>query len=133
MTDAFGAWPYRWFGCWREFGPSYARCPTIEDFIDPSWAYGDRDRLVRYLVGAPIVATTSRLGLPWAKGQGDDRSSVSYRSDGVWVWLDDLDYYIIEQSLRLPDSFVAAIEGRDFEPPTDLDIDPMALSWPPTD
>lgn len=131
MSGAFEDWPFTWFGCWREFGAAYARCPSIDDFVDPTWDYVDRDRLVAYLVGAPVVATTSRLGLPWAKGPGDGRSSVSYRSDGVWVWLDDLDYYIEEQSLRLPDSFVAAIEGRHFEPPAALEVDPMTLSWPP--
>ena len=133
MSGPFETWPFTWFGCWREFGQGYARCPSIEDFVDPGWDYGDRDRLVRYLVEAPLVATTSRLALPWAKGPGDARSSVSYRSDGVWVWLDDLDYYITEQALRLPDSFIAAIERRGFEPPAALDVDPMTLSWPPTD
>ena len=47
------------------------------------------------------------------------------------MWLDDLDYYVAEQGIRLPDAFVAAIQGWDYSPPTDLDVDPQDLPSPP--
>ena len=130
-TSPFAAWDQHWFGFWREFGPEYAACPSIETFVDPTWHHPRLDGIVEFLATAPIVATTSRLAIPWAKGEGDDRRSISYRSDGRWVWLDDLDYYVAEQRVRLPDAFVAAIEGWDYSPPTDLDVDPQDLPSPP--
>lgn len=133
MTTSFVNWPHKWFGCWREFGAQYARCPSIDDFVDEGWGYARLEPLLGYLSRAPVIATTSRLALPWAKGPGDGRSSVSYRSDGVWLWLDDLDYYVREQSVRPPDAFVARIEERSFEPPPQLEISPADLSWPPAD
>lgn len=136
MTEPFASWPHKWFGCWRECGPEYGRCPSIEEFVDESWDYGRRDDIVQYLSTAPVVATTSHVAFPWARGPGDDRSSLSYRTDGVWLWLDDLDYYVAEQAVRLPDALVAHIEERDFKPPTDADqsdLSPMDLPWPPVE
>jgi hypothetical protein len=133
---SYANWPFKWFGCWRELGSAYSSCPSIEEFVDEDWQYSRRADLVDYLSSAPIVATTSRMAFPWAKGRGDSRSSVSYRTDGVWLWLDDLDYYVTEQSVRLPDAFVAAIEERHFKPPSDDDLgsfNPMDLPWPPVE
>ena len=129
--DPFAHWDERWFGCWREFGPAYARCPSIESFVDRSWAHPRRADLVAYLAAAPIVASTSRTAIPWARGPGDGRSVVSFRSDGRWLWLDDLDYYVAEQDVRLPDAFVADIEARGFRPPAELEVDMKDLPQPP--
>ena len=131
MASQFATWPFRWFGCWREFGPAFGRCPGIDEFVDEGWHHARVDELVRYLARAPMVSVTSRLALPWARGEGDDRASVAWRTDGVWLWLDDLDYYVADQSVRPPDAFVARIEARDFAPPKRLRIDRSVLEWPP--
>lgn len=133
MTSPFAAWPHRWFGCWREFGRGFMRCPSIVDFVDEGWQHPRRADLVRYLTRAPSIAVTSRLAIPWARGDGDDRSAVSYRSDGVWLWLDDLDYYVAEQAVRLPDAFVAHIEQSGYRTRRRLRVDPATLDWPPGD
>jgi hypothetical protein len=130
-ADPFATWPERWFGCWREFGRGYERCPAVGTFVDGSWAHPRHADIVAYLSSAPVVATTSRSAIPWAIGPGDGRSTVSYRSDGGWLWLDDLDYYVAEHGVRLPDAFVAAIEARAYTPPDDLGADIDDLPWPP--
>ena len=129
--DPFATWSEHWFGCWREFGRDYERCPAIETFVDESWTHPRHDDLVAYLSTAPVVATTSRTALPWALGPGDGRSTVSYRSDGTWLWLDDLDYYVAQHGVRLPDTLVAAIETRAYAPPDELTADIDDLPWPP--
>ena len=129
--DVFSNWPTYWFGCWSEFGDDYSKCPSIDEFVDTNWEYPNLSKLVEYLTIAPIIATTSRMAIPWAKGEGDNRSSISYRSDGKWLWLDDLDYYVREHKLRLPDRFVNDIEIANFTLPNELIIDPQQLDWPP--
>lgn len=131
MASRFAIWPHRWFGCWREFGPAYELCPSIDEFVDEDWLHESIDELVRYLARAPVVAVTSRLALPWARGEGDDRTSLAWRTDGAWLWLDDLDYYVATQSVRPPDAFVAHIEARLFALPKRLRIDRDVLDWPP--
>lgn len=64
-------------------------------------------------------------------GIGDGRTSVSFRTDGVWLWLDDLDYYVSECGLRLPDSFVKHMEEVCFHLPSEHNFDLQKLSWPP--
>jgi hypothetical protein len=130
----FAEWPGKWFGYWQEHGPAYHRCPSIEDFIDEDWQYGHRAELVNYLATAPIAASTSHMAFGWLKGKGDGRTWMSVRTDGEWAWLDDVAYYVAEQALRLPDAFVAAIESRNFTPPSEAifdHVDPMALPSPP--
>ena len=64
-------------------------------------------------------------------GVGDERSSISYRSDSVWLWLDDIDYYLTQHKLRLPDNFIVHIEQNNYVPPTELKKDFSELPCPP--
>jgi hypothetical protein len=130
-VNVFEQWTNRWFGCWAEFGERYSACPKLEDFIDLQWQHPQIDKIITYLKNAPVVATTSRLAIPWARGDGDGRSVLSYRTDGVWLWLDDLDYYVLAIRVRLPDAFVKHIETVDFKFPAAESISPHQLQWPP--
>ena len=129
--NKFSTWPHFWFGFWAEFGEQYSKCPSIKEFIDPLWNYKSIEQLVGYLKSAPLIATTSRLAVPWAMGVGDERSSISYRSDSVWLWLDDIDYYLTQHKLRLPDNFIVHIEQNNYVPPTELKKDFSELPCPP--
>lgn len=84
-----------------------------------------------YINTAFIIATTSRLSIPWAIGNDARRTSISYRSDDTWVWLDDIDYYISEYNLRLPDNFVIHIEKNNYIPPKKINKDIEQLPFPP--
>ena len=130
MINNFTTWPHFWFGCWSEFGEHYIDCPSIQDFVDKAWHYPNVDSMVTYLTIAPIVATTSRMAIPWATGSGDGRSSISYRTDGIWLWLDDLDYYVLHHHVRLPDSFVKHMENINYKAPQ-ITLDMERLPWPP--
>lgn len=59
-------WPYKWFGIWKEMGPSYNSCPSIYDWIDPEEvaSYGDDlPRIKNYLRKATIIVTTSAINV----------------------------------------------------------------------
>ncbi|WP_373538597.1 hypothetical protein [Chamaesiphon sp.] len=127
----FADWSYCWFGCWSEFGIAYKNCPSIKEFLDPSWSYKNTDSLKKYLTSSPVVVTTSHLSIPWAIGSGDGRSSLSYRSDDTWLWFDDIDYYLSQHYLRLPDRFLLHIEEHNYIPPKELKKDYKELPWPP--
>jgi hypothetical protein len=129
--NIFSAWKELWFGCWSECGERYTNCPSIQSFIDPEWKYESIELLIQYLNSAPIIATTSHLSIPWAIGEGDYRECVSYRSDGKWLWLDDLDYYIIHHHVRLPDNLIIHIEENKYTPPEQVTENLDDLHWPP--
>lgn len=126
----FSTWSELWFGCWLEHGEKYTNCPSIKEFIDPLWKDESIEKIIQYLNSAPLIATTSHLSIPWAIGTGDGRSCVSYRSDGKLLWLDDIDYYITQHHLRLPDNFISHIEKNEYLPPEELMKDPDELNWP---
>jgi len=125
-------WPHRWFGIWREYGPAYHECPSARDFVDPeATATYDKARLREYLSKAEVVASTSRHSFPCPFSGQRLTGSISFRTDGRWLWLDDLPDYVDNFDIALPSAFLKNIEQNDYTPPP---VDPSVmktLEWPP--
>lgn len=130
MTEI--AWDHRWFGIWKEMGNSYAACPSIRSFINPTInAQYDVKRLCNYLETAHVIATTSRRNFPCLiTGERFD-GSLSCRTDGVWVWWDDLSHYVKEHGLFLPREMSLNVEKNLYMPPPVDGRDIEKLDWPP--
>ena len=126
-------WPRKWFGIWRESGPDSASCPSIYDWIDPEEikTYGDDlPKILNYLRTATVVATTSANAFPNLITGISRSGSVSFRTDGIWVWLDNLPEYIEQNSVAIPRNFYAHIKNQLFIPPDASDVKPEDLDWP---
>ena len=131
MSHALDRWPHRWFGVWREFGAPYSRCPSIHDFVFPTVARSYDARLPEYLTGGQTIASTSRSSFPDPFSGARRSGSVSFRTDGVWVWLDDLPDHVENHGVALPTAFLMNIEANQYRPPA---VDPSEFSqleWPP--
>jgi hypothetical protein len=125
-------WTHRWFGIWKETGKAYEKCPSIEEFIDPDAASRlDREAVSYYLENAQVVATTSRLDFPCAITGKVFSGSISYRTDGVWLWLDDLSHYVREHDVCIPDAMLNTMVKNSFIPPSVAEADIEKLEWPP--
>lgn len=125
-------WPYRWFGVWREYGPKYKDCPSIREFVAPELvAHYDKKRLREYLLNGQIVASTSRASFPCPFTGTRHPGTLSFRTDGEWLWLDDLPDYMENFAVAIPSNWLRFIESRGYEvrPVTDLEI--KSLQWPP--
>lgn len=127
------SWPHRWFGVWSEYGDAYKLCPSIRQFVLPGISAGyPRDDIERYLRSAPVVASTSRSNFPNPFTQQRLGGSISFRTDGKWVWLDDLADYVASHDVALPPEWVEEMRDRNFVPPEHVDEEAMAgLEWPP--
>jgi hypothetical protein len=125
-------WPYKWFGAWREYGPAYQRCPSVQEFVNPSVnANYDKARLRHYLSESTIVASTSRINFPCPFTGRRTTGPLSFRTDGHWLWLDDLPDYIDNHNVAIPDAFLRDIESNGYVPPQ-FDSNAMEhLEWPP--
>jgi len=120
-------WPNKWFGFWREYGQAYHRCPSIRDFVNPliSLKY---DRLT-----AQVVASTSRSSFPCPFTGERKAGSISIRTDGSWLWLDDLADYIDDYNVVIPANWLTEIEIRSYIPPR-VDLSKIQeLQQPPVD
>jgi hypothetical protein len=126
-------WRHRWFGVWREYGPKYKDCPSIREFVAPELVTSyDKKRLREYLLSGQIVASTSRASFPCPFTGTRHKGSISFRTDGEWLWLDDLPDYIDQFDVAIPSAWLHSIKARDYQlRPVDEQA-VMALEWPPT-
>ncbi len=126
-------WNHRWFGVWQEYGPAYESCPHVREFVVPEVAsHYDKVRLREYLTKAQIVASTSRRSFPCPFTGKRIAGSISFRTDGEWLWLDDLPDYIDHFNVAIPSSWLRKIEANGYVPPPPIDPDAIEkLEWPP--
>jgi hypothetical protein len=129
--NAVKSWPHKWFGVWKEYGAAYEACPSVQTFVDAgASAQYDKPRLRQYLTSAPIVASASRINFPCPFTGKRTAGTISFRTDGRWLWLDDLPDYIDKYDLAIPAEFLHDIESNNYLPPL---VGPDAvkqLEWP---
>ena len=125
-------WNHKWFGLWQEYGPAYEDCPRARDYVVPEVAsHYDKARLREYLTKAQIVATTSRHSFPCPFTGKRIAGSISFRTDGQWLWLDDLSDYIDQFDIAIPTAWLQQIEANGYVPPP-VDLDAIErLEYPP--
>lgn len=123
-------WSYRWFGLWREQGVGFEKCPSIKDFIDPDLVKGyPLFELYSYLGNCQKVAATSGFSLPDPFTGEVIKESVCYVTDGEWLWLDSLPYYIEKYQVAIPADFLRNIDSNNYKP-IELSIEVEHLDWP---
>ena len=122
-------WPHKWYGIWH--GGSGDVLPAVEDYIDTSWSIPDMKAVQYYLAHAPVLFTV--LGGTCLVDPSHHFSSRP-RTDGVWLWFDDLVHYVDAHHVRLPDEMLKHIRSSGCEPPTEWRVNgadiPRALEWP---
>lgn len=125
-------WPHRWYGVWLEHGPIYKECPSIRDFVSQDIiSHSDKSRLLNYLRNGHVVASTSRSQFPCPFTGVRNTGSISYRTDGTWLWLDDLPEYVEHFNVDIPAALIRFIRENNYTVPY---IDPhslRSLEWPP--
>jgi hypothetical protein len=124
-------WPNRWFGFWREHGEKGKNCPSVFDFVIPeiNRTY-DKERLVHYLRNAPIITATSRSEFLNPFNSTEYFESICFRSDGVWLWVDDLAEYIVENDVVIPVLWLKHILQQKYQLPSSSEIEEGKLDWP---
>lgn len=124
-------WPHKWFGFWKEYGQAYEKYPSAIDFVDKhrNSSY-DKVRLKQYLESGIVVVTTSRINFPSPFTGKQEPGDISYRTDGTWVWFDNLFDYIGHHDLAIPDEWYEHIKKNNFEIPEIENLDMATLDLP---
>lgn len=130
--NALDDWNHKWFGVWREYGEAYAACPSIHDFTIPGASlHYDKIGIRQYLTQAPIVASTSKANFPNPFDGRRGVGSISFRTDGEWLWLDDLPEYIDQFGVAIPTNWLNKIEIAQYVPPVAVTQELIGkLEWP---
>lgn len=109
-------WNTKWYGIWKEHGEGYENYPGIHLFVDESRVKTyNLEKLGEYLTQAPAVVVTSRLGFPNAFTGEVSGDSFALRTDGNWIWYDDLFDYIKYHNVAIPDRWYEEIKKADFK------------------
>jgi hypothetical protein len=80
-------------------------------------------RLAEYLRSAPVVAATSNHARDELDEHRADIGCMDIHTDGVWLWPEDLAYYIERYKIALPVGFLESLEARNFALPSITDDD----------
>ncbi|CAM5475052.1 hypothetical protein STENM327S_08287 [Streptomyces tendae] len=90
---------------------------TIEDAVRSS-ADNDERRLVAYLRRGSAIWSETGAQADVLDPEGPTLVSAgSLLTDGVWLWRDDLAYYVDKYHLVLPGDFVKRARELDYRPP----------------
>ncbi|MCS3533036.1 hypothetical protein [Chryseobacterium sp. JUb7] len=108
-------WPYKWFGFWKEYGEDYNNFPTITSFINNEINSNyQKVALLNYLKNGHIVASTSRSAFQNPFTSIIESGEISIRTDGKWIWLDNICEFIEHNDLVLPSNFYEDIKKNNF-------------------
>ena len=96
--------------------PTDQRCPLPDPhgLVVRNWRLQQRELIAGYLRAGAVVSSWCGLS-PCRFGCGGYGSTCM--SDGVWQWPAGLVHYVECHSLRLPDEFVATMEGNGWSVP----------------
>lgn len=122
-------WDKKWFGFWGDEEKVTMHPFSIDDHVDSSWMPSDREKLVHYLRSSP-VAIMAQVGDSKCGLCNELITGSCYRSDGEWLWTDDLAHMVEKHFFILPDSFVNHIREKSYMPPESISVSISDLPWP---
>lgn len=112
-------------------GHEYSGCPSIKNCLDrDEVGTYDIKKVEEYLVTGFPLEVTSRMSFPCVMSGEVFSGELCYRTDGEWLWQDDLAYYLTRYSVALPPRFLDQMKHNEYAPPAVSDEQIVALDWP---
>lgn len=90
-------------------------------------AYPDADKIASYVESGVMCVGSPGAVSDVISGEEATIGSGSLLTDGIYVWPDDLPYYIRNYRLLLPDDFIAHVRQRQHLAPREAKIDLSAI------
>ncbi|WP_051274888.1 hypothetical protein [Cellulomonas sp. URHD0024] len=122
-------------GFFRELRHGRADGPSIHDAIREPMRPSDREAVAAYLEAGAVLVATSERADDVLDPTRQAVSPINRLTDGVYVWSQDLAYYVRTYGAAVPDDLVARANAG--PPPTFTESEVMelaeAFSPPPPD
>jgi hypothetical protein len=116
----------RRLGFFRELRHGDLDGPSLKDLVQPQADYDVRP-VAKYLHTAPVMYTHFGLVQDVLNPAQSYIGPVDIRTDGVWVWPEDLAYYVERYYVVLPLEFLEHVRLRMYHPPTEDEINSAEL------
>lgn len=103
-------------GYFRELLHDDSEAPSIHDAvrIEP---HPEADRILAYLQSGIGLSGAGRYVLDVLDPKPRGIAPLSQKTDGVWLWMSDLAYYVAKYHVALPDEFLAHMKQNDWKVP----------------
>ncbi|WP_185290626.1 hypothetical protein [Chryseobacterium lactis] len=131
MKEKSNKWPYKWFGFWKEYGEEYIKYPSIKYFINEeiNKTY-EKEKLLNYLNKGLVITVTSKSSFPDPFTSVLGKGEISIKTDGKWLWLENIYDFIEFNNLIIPSAFYKDIQDNNFILPEIEIVNFEALEWP---
>lgn len=103
----------------------------MEDFVDLNWEQDEKQAVLAYLDRSEVVVVALIPSVKCVLCGENAGNPSAYKSDGVWLWPEDLAHNVRRHGIRVPDRMVEHMRRNGFKPPQNLRIDVPNLPWPP--
>ena len=111
----------RAIGFFREMSQGKETDPSIYDFVkkgDPSLV----EKICNYLSNGTTLIVSPGITLDILDEAAGVAGTGSSCTDGIWLWPDDLAYYVRKYNIALPDDFINTMKFNNWSNPG-IDID----------
>ena len=109
-------------GFYREMSHGRSSDPSIHELVDK----GDielKDNICKYLNGGSLVIVSPGEVKDIIEDGTDTIGTGSLLTDGIWVWPDDLEYYVQKYNIELPEEFISSMKTNNWvNPITETDF-----------
>lgn len=118
MNNIFSEWQQQWILPPNDLSEGTPQLPSLLDWIDKNWEPQDITSIVDYLRDSPMFtrALSPEKFRCVLCGQ-DLGDGTIWKSDGFWVWPQELAHLVEDHHLRLPDRMVEHIRKQSYLPP----------------
>lgn len=107
---------YSWFGFWREQMDSYAKFPSIMEFVDKDYSENHNvSGILNYLKSGHALAYTSGWSFNHPFKNEPVGGSIATMTDGKFLWYSDLAEYIEDFNVAIPENWYQYMKLRNFK------------------
>lgn len=100
--------------------------PSLKNAVRSSVTY-HKDDVVNYLRYAPVLIASPGVVCDVLDSTCPIICAPNIHTDGLWVWPEDLAYYVNKYNVELPDEFLDYIQSGARRPPTEDELNMTEL------
>jgi hypothetical protein len=115
-------------GYFRELCHGDLDGPSLRDSVQQQANY-DVKSVANYLRTAPVLYAHFGLVQDILNPSHSYIGSANIRTDGVWIWPEDLAYYMEHYNIALPLDFLEHVKLRRYQSPTNHELNLVELEF----
>ncbi len=109
-------------GVFKEMLNGNSNAPSVFDFIQTTPAKYE-ERIIGYLSSGIVIAACGGVIVDVINPDNGFAGCPDLKTDGVWAWSGELEYYVRKYHLKLNDDFIQTMIANNWSIKSDIEID----------